>query len=627
MSLNAQEPNAAVFWRATRKVRYPLYGISRDAWAREVAAMAEELAYAKAQLNTFAPIDTLPNEILTCVFELLVPLDPIKAMQRYWGWVSVTHVCRRFRAVAHSHATLWSELTVNGDTPWHLFLPRSQQAYLTIRGRAHPRLERLASHYVTLSLQNVARVRHLDITNTPFLSHAATLWLQIFSDGAPELHSLKLELTSAIDEVAESLAQRPTVDPFFLTQGAPKLRELSLDGIHMFWKLEIPIMLRSLHLRRWNTDDERPSFPDVLNCLSNLPLLQELVLWRVLPIVSEHGTKRRVDLPHLRFLSVDDRSEPCLALWAATQLSSQCSIRIMLQTIDYEVQTALCSLIKRHLEGSDCPVYQRLQVGDPEGGQNTNLYIRLSLYAAIDVNDASDAPSKLVGGGGGAYTVGSEPKLDFTFPFGFDGTSHTAPSHMILGSLTIDQIRTLCLTQGLPGAFEYDQLAIFVKGLLSRFSALETIEVRDHGQTAGNPHRSLGQAFCLGFLQNHTLSSTTEMGEAEQPTPFLPHLRTLVLERVSLHCLSWNAQRRVEKPSFKVLTEALQLRAEAHAPLDTIRVSRTPMPSGLREIWEGLVSHVEESEEDFVDSTVDGSDSSVSTHGSELGSESDDDDD
>ncbi|VDB84511.1 unnamed protein product [Peniophora sp. CBMAI 1063] len=587
------EDSAPVFWRATRKARSLRCGQTRDAWAREVAAMTEELAYANAQLNTFAPINALPDEVLARVFELLAPLDPIMARNHTWGWVSVTHACRRFRAVAHNHATLWSELSVDGNTPWNLFLPKSRRTLLTIRGEPDWDRRISARYYPTCTMQNIDRLQHLDIQEFDFADPACTLWLNVLSTVAPELLSLKLE----VDDLAEpprdgSLVQWPTVSPHFLSRDAPKLREFNMSGIRMTWKLDNPIMLRSL-LLEWRdaTLPTSQSLSEVLDCLSNLPLLEELVLWAVLPEATVDSAGRHIVLSHLRLLFLEDHSGPCLALWASIQAPSQCSIRIRLVTTDDAGQAMLRSLIKQHLARPDCPVYQRLQVGDSERDRSSDHSTQFSLHTAVSTDEANNVASKLVRRHSATYTIDATPMLAFnTIPH------QVVPNHAtaFLGILDLfpsQPIRTLRLTQWLPVTAGHPNLIAFVTSLLSQLPALETIEVRDVDGRSSNTRFSLGQAFCLGFLQNHTSRSTAENVDADFPGCYLPQLHTLSLEQIYLEF----------QPSdddwatlFAVLTEALEHRIRAHAPLHTLKLSRMYLQDGWREQLGALVSHIEE---------------------------------
>ncbi|KZV68101.1 hypothetical protein PENSPDRAFT_736160 [Peniophora sp. CONT] len=381
---------ASDFWSKTYKGRISCLPSSKDAWEDEVTAIAYQFSDAKSRLNAFSSIYSIPDEALAYIFELLVSIFPVKANDHKWGWVSVTHVSRHFRAVALDHASLWSTLNTDGDTPWNIFLPRSRQTRLVIK--VNPRLHRGngLDIYAAEIIQNLGRVQTLNIGRINFVTYT---WLKsCFLRSAPQLQTLRLEVYgqyfSTISNASVAEPGWPALDHQFLTQGAPDLRDLSMTGMQFPWYIKAPIPLRSLVLDFWSEAQRQCTFVDIIRCLENMPLLQDLALWRALPVAISTDTRTRIKLPHLRLLFLADECSRCLALWSSLDIPPTCSIRIETEELEAEDEHHLPEILKDHLAKPHIPSYVRAHVGHPNEHQPYNNMIRVSLHSsAVAPND------------------------------------------------------------------------------------------------------------------------------------------------------------------------------------------------------------------------------------------------
>ncbi|KAI0039928.1 hypothetical protein FA95DRAFT_1462389, partial [Auriscalpium vulgare] len=60
--------------------------------------------------NAGLPVSRLPPEILSAVFSILTDIDRPRNHGKSLAWISITHVCRKWRDVALNNPTLWSTI-------------------------------------------------------------------------------------------------------------------------------------------------------------------------------------------------------------------------------------------------------------------------------------------------------------------------------------------------------------------------------------------------------------------------------------------------------------------------------------------------------------------------------------
>ncbi|KAI0063913.1 hypothetical protein BV25DRAFT_1785027, partial [Artomyces pyxidatus] len=82
----------------------------------ELAAIEMALCYSRARRNAIAPISRLPSEVVVVVFAFL-SLE-LQTWKDNLGWITVPHVCRRWRDIALNAATLWREISLALGAEW-----------------------------------------------------------------------------------------------------------------------------------------------------------------------------------------------------------------------------------------------------------------------------------------------------------------------------------------------------------------------------------------------------------------------------------------------------------------------------------------------------------------------------
>ncbi|KAI0308566.1 hypothetical protein OF83DRAFT_1160568 [Amylostereum chailletii] len=128
----------------------------------------------KKVCNELIPVHRLPPELLSKIFSLLTFVDQPscrgpRSSNHSLGWIRVTHVCQRWRSVAHSAASLWAQCVFS--------LPKGFEDRLALSGEAELKI-----------------ALNLDIHNLSSLAAHAAFYIprasSIYSAGQPKSTSL-----------------------------------------------------------------------------------------------------------------------------------------------------------------------------------------------------------------------------------------------------------------------------------------------------------------------------------------------------------------------------------------------------------------------------------------------------
>ncbi|KZV68086.1 hypothetical protein PENSPDRAFT_736148 [Peniophora sp. CONT] len=551
----------------------------RRTWEVEVEAMSIQLSAAKSRLNAFCSVYKLPSELLGYIFEFLAAVSPVGGRGRRWGWVNVTHVNRRFRDVALASASLWSSLSIDGDTPWNIFLPRSRQAPLTIYGDA----TKATTPYFPHLLRNVERIQAIyvdEITSLPSPDHS---WLSITRETVPELRSLTLEM-SQVD--MDSGKFDCTLDQQFLLQGSPKLQHLELAGIRIPWTLPSPLNLLSLSLTSWNLFDKWDySVQDVFRFLQDsVPALQYLRLWEAIPSVRIEIPQTPITLPSLRmFWLIDFHGDSrCIDLWASLSLPPTCSVYIETDSLDGmgeeededQAIQDLVKLVKEHLARQGCPVYRYICIGnsnadDPEQDADIIRFSARSTESALghwmQHRQSLHGPRST-----------EDPMLSFELR-----SFH--PGDTLCGLLELfpsEPVRTLALTSWLPT--RHIPFKTLFTTLLRYFPFISTLEIRVTSN--GLMDDDLGRDFCR-YLLDGLAPSTGGVLNLDNAC-YMPHLHTLVLHNFEF-CGRMRGRRLYDN-----LSEAFRRRHASSIPARAIKIYNSDVKDSWFEPWLSYVDEV-----------------------------------
>ena len=245
--------------------------------------------------STSSPIHQLPVEILqkifTCFAEPRLPNhDPFP--QTYPEWISVTYVCRHWRAAALNHHSLWGTITPNLSLPWlKALMARSEPTQVDVElrvGQVSIKRMFLCVDEVIALLSDCTRMRSLRLlgsrrdvcavldalrTTTPIHSLALSLW----EPGPPVILPEDLFGGQAPVRHINFTANRCIVAPRWL-----------LCGITHF------------------TSGEQILLLDLLDALRQMPMLEQFTLQHCRAVWEDASAPHEppIEMPHLKEFSV-----------------------------------------------------------------------------------------------------------------------------------------------------------------------------------------------------------------------------------------------------------------------------------------------------------------------------------
>ncbi|VDB91181.1 unnamed protein product [Peniophora sp. CBMAI 1063] len=175
--------------------------------------------------NDQAPLVCLPDDVLIVIFLHLRDLDPLTL--RIPDWVSITWVCRRFRALCLDYPLLWSCIGDYHGAWIREFTERSRSIPLEVDLHVNhhedqwPSLERLFAHQ--------QRMRSLKLEGTEFFMTYIVPHLLVDSP-TPELTTFCLRTHARDNSSDEAMYRSAPKMSLSLFPDAPHLRSLTLSG-------------------------------------------------------------------------------------------------------------------------------------------------------------------------------------------------------------------------------------------------------------------------------------------------------------------------------------------------------------------------------------------------------------
>nr|VWP00412.1 PPM-type phosphatase domain-containing protein [Ganoderma boninense] len=221
--------------------------------------------------------------------------------------VLVSHVCRRWRAVAVDSSLLWTHIRFEGPPPWEralIYVDRAKTAPLSISIDRTVDDDDDGSHFdddsededepkdndpdlvIITEIMDivVAHIDHIQVLEimASFYTHMHRALVKLgATPGAPLLEVLQLYHYEDTDEHDSFKLQELRDQPFVLFSGnAPRLTHVALWGVHLDWsKRGAPFLtgLYDLELA-YHARDVRPSFKDFTRVLRASPHLHTLTL-------------------------------------------------------------------------------------------------------------------------------------------------------------------------------------------------------------------------------------------------------------------------------------------------------------------------------------------------------------
>ncbi|KIM35545.1 hypothetical protein M413DRAFT_32410 [Hebeloma cylindrosporum] len=291
---------------------------------REILQLLEE------RRNTAVPINRLPTEILTSIFESLqdhhkfddlFPAATEYELSMSHSWQVVTRICRHWRSVALSTPVLWKNLYTkticaspryggwNHDIPI-AFMRRSFPTSLRLSCNAHvfsagPGDTEEPDVFYEALRENVERMESFHIASFPFLDNTV---LDVLDLPLPRLWSLHLRVVNTREPTrdpdtgfitSEAYADDLELPRMFGGGASQYLRKFSLWNYTCWPENTFPKLTHlSLHEQL-----ATPTLEEFLDTLEQSPCLEVLHLERAGPEIPHRTSTlptRQIALPHLR---------------------------------------------------------------------------------------------------------------------------------------------------------------------------------------------------------------------------------------------------------------------------------------------------------------------------------------
>ncbi|KAG1831107.1 hypothetical protein EV424DRAFT_1534614 [Suillus variegatus] len=278
----------------------------------EVEARINQLTGAVQELketrNSLTPLFKLPVELVVVVLSLLVVGDEPDA----YSLVSCSQVCRRMRQICLEYPSLWRDAMNMSACPkfMEMILQRSAPLPFSIAidfaqwNTEDLQMPNCATN-LSLIVSALHRLNDFHIHASPSIVSAL---LSRFPHRAPALETLYLGVSRMMGD-SDHVLQVPDT---LMMLDAPLLRKLCLYGCIFSWDKFAFTNLVELRVVGF-PDEVKPSLTAVLSVLSNLPLLQTLVMREVLlkldNIPEQHAEP--VQLPCLQSLCIHCPAMDC----------------------------------------------------------------------------------------------------------------------------------------------------------------------------------------------------------------------------------------------------------------------------------------------------------------------------
>ncbi|KAF5346640.1 hypothetical protein D9758_013208 [Tetrapyrgos nigripes] len=256
-----------------------------DAVERKLHVIAAAI---RGHRNTLQPVNRLPPEILSIIFEhaqlSLSPFLPNIHMYSQEGseWHSLLHVCRHWRGVIAQTSFLWS--TVDSSTLTAPYLRRSGGSPLTIFLRSPAGLTK---EHLDILLPHVSRIKELHFSCPSWDENNSIFDNPTLLTPAPLLQSLSVinPYNAFVRDFWSLLTSVRATMPQLFSGETPKLKHLFLEH---FTSWPSNSFTNLTHVCLFNQDrDTLPTTSAFLDFLEGSPKLEELSLIRAGPLLPD----------------------------------------------------------------------------------------------------------------------------------------------------------------------------------------------------------------------------------------------------------------------------------------------------------------------------------------------------
>ena len=523
------------------------------ACAAALSAIDEEIDAARrfthsllSRRNVLAPISVLPPELLARIFHFCALEEPLWISQppNELGWVTVTHVCQRWRQVALDDTSLWARITGIPRRPWWIaeWLVRARNAPLVFGYWGSPS-SAPSPEILTKFQPHISHTRELRLGGLGERHYRVVE--EIFGLEAPALEYFGLRFSEPVIF--------PQIPGTALFKGrAPKLRTFTLSEVSVPWSLIPRGQLTRIEITRFRFkgapdislfDDLDPN--QLVDLLISSPELEVLILKFCLPAMFSavsHGQFEPIHLPRLSRLHLGGSTNSVTNILKRLTLPS--SAIICLQCISNHLSAhddhLILPVISAHFHNSTPVEFKRFTVAVD--------HIQSLIEVAASIPKSATSRSIVV-----EDDMNSEAEQPL-FEFSLEGFEYGPYLQAICSILPISNIEVLsiCAPEAIQSADWYQ--------LLQRCKKITTIQAQGWG--AGD---------LLQFLAPQELANTpSDAARGSRATP--TDIPCPKLTYLSLESLNFSDTVPSCDVLFDVFVNALQWRKTNALPLSKLTI-------------------------------------------------------
>ena len=243
--------------------------------------MLEVLSLVRSMKNSFAPINRIPQEVLSLISDHCDTDEEL---------ITMTHVCRGWRKQFTSRSSLWTFLDCASVDQTRVYLERSKTSPLEICLGEEECAPFLNDAFL-LTVPHLGRLKSLSIAGSS--NDLIELTKYFVHCRAPLLEKLRIRFTCT---------NPPTIQAAIFDGDLSSLRELRLSGVlsNLPWKNLSN--LTTFDFRQVPSD--KISVTRLLDLFERAPVLRIIKLAYAFPKTCNAPHERMVSLPHLKLLDI-----------------------------------------------------------------------------------------------------------------------------------------------------------------------------------------------------------------------------------------------------------------------------------------------------------------------------------
>lgn len=320
----------------------------------------------RRRINTLPPISKLPEDILIMVFKVHLLASFYTSQHKAYAamlcWLRVTHVCHVWREIAINCPTLWTYIVLPEDRKdvEYLRTVLSRSAKSPLHFRAFGRVSDPRMVLFEIALTQLPRMVSVEFEPSFYSENLVTPAREAFfvtrllNHDAPLLSSFRVNFKHLYHQDGPD-----TYDPRFLLDALclPSLTELHLWGQpYRFVRRFFQPTLTSLSIG-WADDQQAPPSTELLNALSQMPLLEILRVSAYnafeQPNLPHAVHPSLVELPRLRSLTLSTGYWGCQSFFQSLSLPNTVAFEIFIPKSDGPQITSdedlFLPILKEHL--------------------------------------------------------------------------------------------------------------------------------------------------------------------------------------------------------------------------------------------------------------------------------------